>query len=515
MLTTAKLKARREVARKEYDSFAPLRDEAYRYAIPFRRSIRDRSTGEAYVDQAFDHTAIDASFRFAGKLQQDLMPAGNDNFKLEPGPMVIDAGQRAQLMRELAPISKVVSAFFEDPDWVTAFHEMALDLSAGTGAILMNGTDEPDKLWDPFSVPIEEVMLESGVNGRITGIFWTRKMSKRVLLETWPEGTFGEEITKLKDSDELDVHCDTVWDRSARRWRMIIWCEKQEARIFASESRTCPWLLPRYFRVAGESYGRGLAMLAMPSIKTVNTAARLHLQAAAIAMLGIYTAVDDGVFNPDLSPVEPGIFWKVARNAGNQGPSVQKFADPRLDLTQLVMQDLRGSVKSTMMDDDLPMTGEAVKTPTEIIERVRKSAANHIGAFGRLIKEIIEPAVKRCLELAYDRGLIRGRVNIDQLLVRIKVTSPMAIARAAERVQKNMQWLEMVIAVESSKAAAPGLARIAETDALLEEAGRDLGVEERFITSPDRRAEIDKAMAEQQQAQALLAAAGGKMPAAA
>lgn len=523
--TPERLKARRDAARKEYDSFAPLRDEAYQYAIPYRKSTRNTGLGEKRTDQAFDHTAIETAFRFAGKLQQDLWPAGEENFALEPGPMIVDARERDSLAKQLAPISKVASAFFEEPAWGMAFHEMAIDLSAGTGAILMNGTSDSDKLWDPMSVPIEELMLEAGANGAITGIFWDRRMTVRVLFETWPDGKFGEELKKLlKDSPEREVEVcyDTVWapakgNARGGRWHMIVWCKLQPAEaIETTRSRTCPWLVPRYFRVAGESYGRGLVHLALPTIKTLNTAARLQLQAAAIAMLGIWTVIDDGVFNPDLAPITPGARWKVARNAGTMGASVERQPDPRLDLTNLVMQDLRQGVRSTMMDDDLPMAGEAVKSPTEILERIRKASSDHIGAFARLVLEIIVPAVKRVLELAYDRGMIRSRLSIDQLLVRVRVKSPMAVARMMARVQKHLEWSQIVFATEAAKAAAPGAARIVDLDRLLIEAGRDMGVDEDIIVSQETREKMDAAAQQQAQAQqaAILAyiAQNGALP---
>lgn len=518
-LTPDRLKKRRDNARVEYDRFGPMRDDAYRYAIPYRKSTKDSGAGEKRVDQVFDHTAIDAGFRFAGKLQQDVWPTDGTNFQLEPGP-VVPASDKEGLVKELDLISKTIAAYFEDPDWGLAFHEMAIDLCAGTGAMLMNPSDEPGKLWEPMSVPIEELMLEGGANGKISGVFWDRKMPVRVLFETWPDGEFGERLKKLNEKSperEITVHHDTVRTREphkAARWHAVIWCDEQkDAPVHKSESRTCPWLLPRYFRVAGETYGRGLVMLAMPSIKTVNTAARLQLQAAAIAMLGIYTATDDGVFNPDLSPIAPGVFWKVGRNAGTNGPTVSRFPDPRVDLAQLVVSELRQGVRSTMMDDDLPLSSEAVKSPTEIVERIKKSAANHMGAFERLVKEITVPAVMRVIELAFNAGLIRYKPNIDNLLLRLKINSPLAVARAASRVQRNLEWLQTVIMVESSKTAAPGIARIARTDDLLMDAGRKLGVDEAFITTPEQRKQIDEDMAKQQAAAVALAAVNGKAPA--
>lgn len=511
---TSRLKTRRESAKKERDAFQPLLDEAYQYAIPFRKSTKDGAVGESLVDQVFDHTAIDAAFRFSGKLQQDLWPAGQENFALEPGPIVMDPKERENLQAQLDPITKVAQAFFDDGDWDMAFVDMALDLAAGTGAILMNSTDDPERLWSPISVPLNELLLENGVDNRISGIFWDRKMSCRVLWETWPEGKFGKDLTDIhKQNPEtmLEVHVDTLWDKKTRRWHMVVWCDKQDDVIFSSQSRTCPWLTPRYFRVSGETYGRGLVMLAMPTIKTVNTTARLQLMAAAIAMTGIYTAVDDGVFNPDLAPIEPGMFWKVARNGGPMGPSVSRFQDPRLDLSNLVLKEMQMGVKATMMDQALPMEAGAVRSATEIMERVKQLASDHMGAYGRLIKEVVVPAVKRVIELAYDRGLIGQEVPIDQLLIRVRVKSPLAIAREAQRIEKIVQWLQMVLAIAAGTGNPAMVGQVAKVELALTDIGKAMGVSSPYIVSIDERAQMQKAAAEQQAAMAMASAAAPAM----
>lgn len=506
MPATEDLKKRRNVARRERDQFQYLLDEAYQYAIPFRKSTRDTGKAEKRVDQVFDHTAIDAAFRFAGKVQQDFWPAGQENFAIEAGPIVLDPAQKDEINAQLEPISGVAQAFFEDGDWDMAFHEMALDLCAGTGAILMNPTTDPDALWEPISVAIEELLLENGKNNKISGIFWDRKMTIRQIFETWPDGSFGEKLKELHaktPEKEIDVHVDTVRDPKKHRWQMTVWCKSQEGAIYENESRTCPWLTPRYFRVPGETYGRGPVMLAMPTIKTLNTTARLQLQAAAIAMLGIYTAVDDGVFNPDLASLAPGSFWKVARNGGTLGPSINRFPDPRLDLSNMVLNDMRTGVKATMMDQSLPADGAAVRSATEILERVKRLASDHLGAYGRLVKEVTIPAVKRVIELAYNRGLISQEINIDQLLVRIRVKSPLAIAREAQRIEKVIQWLQMVIMLMQERAG-----RVAHIEEALTSIGRDLGVPSRMIVSREERQKMDEADQQANAAMMAMQAAG-------
>lgn len=517
MTTPEKLKKRREKAQVERDAFQPLLDDVHRYVLPFRKSTRHTGKGEQRVDDVFDHTAIDSAFRFAGRIQQDLWPAGQENFSLEPGAIVRDPKERERMAKPLEDVTLVAQAFFDDGDWDMAFHEMALDLTGGTGLILMNGPNkyDPEKLWEPIAVPLDEVMLEGGANNKISGIFWTRKMSVRVLRETWPEAEFGEKLAKLekdKPENEVEINCDTVFVPEKLRWTMVIWCKDQESALFESQSRTCPWLTPRYHRLTGETYGRGVAHLAMPTIKTTNTAARLQLQAASIAMLGIYTAVDDGVFNPDLSPLEPGAFWKVSRNGGALGPSVSRFPDPRLDLSNLVLKEMQMGVKATMMDQALPPEAAAVRSATEILERVKRLAADHLGAYGRLVREIVVPAVRRTIELAYDRALLPQEIAIDQLLVRVKVKSPIALAREAQRVEKIIQWLQMVLMILAQVGAPDRIGRIARLEPALSDIGRDLGVPSQYVVTADEREAMDKQEQEAAIAAATAAAAMSGAP---
>lgn len=485
----ALLKKRRDKATAIRSEFQPLLDDAYKYAIPYRKDSSE-GRGAERVNEVFDHTAIVSAFRFAGKLQQDLAPPGETFFKIEPGPLVRDEKTKESLATELSGIRDVVAGALLDGEWDNAFAEMALDLSAGTGALLIL-EGEGDKLARFLCAPLSEILLESGGYGDVTGIFWKKKWSVRAIREAWPRAKFGTKLTDYERNapeTEIDLYQDTVWDAQKKRWRHTVWCDDQESAIAEKAYRTCPWLTPRYFKVSGETYGRGPVMLAMPTIRTLNTAQRYTLQAAAIAMIGIYAAIDDGVFNPDQSPILPGVFWKVARNGGTLGPSVTRFPDPRIDLSNLVLNDLRMGVQAAMMDQSLPPDGAAVRSATEILERVKRLASDHIGAFGRLVAEIIVPLVRRLIEVAYNRRVIQYQTPIDQLLVRISVSSPLAIAREASKVQKIVQWLEMVLALQPQKA--HHIAKFADA---LAEVGRVMDVPGNLILSSDERKAAEQA----------------------
>jgi hypothetical protein len=153
-----------------------------------------------------------------------------------------------------------------------------------------------------------------------------------------------------------------------------------------------------------------------------------------------------------------------------------------------VLNELRLGVQATMMDQSLPPDGAAVRSATEILERVKRLSSDHLGAYGRLVNEIIVPAVKRAIEIAYNKLLIPQRPPVDQLLVKVKVTSPLAQAREAKRVETIVQWLQMVLALAPTTAD-----EVADINGALKQIAISLGVDPDLVLddkeSADRHAQ--------------------------
>lgn len=500
-----RLKRLNDQANAEYMSFKPMLDEAFDFAIPFRKGASD-GKGQKRVNKTFDQTAIVGAFRFAGRLWQDFV--SEEMFRLEPGEILADE-VKTELRPELEKITAVITGMASNGEFDLAFHEMALDLAAGTGAMYIPQGHSADRPARFVSVPIDELRLLGGPYGDVSGIFWERKWKPWQIQEEFdlPSDKIGPKLKQLiadKPEDEISLYVATIFEKKEQKWVTRSWVDVDAQIIRDEQSLTNPWLTPRYFRVPGETMGRGPIMLAMPSIKTLNTAQSLTLQAAAIALMGIWTAVDDGVFNPDHSAIEPGAIWKVARNGGVLGPTIARMQDPNLDTNNIILNDLRMAVQATLMDQSLPPDGASVRSATEILERVKRLASDHTGAFGRLVYEIIVPLARRLIELACKTGLISDQVPVDQVLIQVKISSPLATARAAERVEKIVQWIEMVLTILQQ-----GAGSVAKLEEALEHVGHELGVPSKFIVSGDEREQMKAA--EEEQAAALMAAemAGG------
>lgn len=486
-------------------------NEIYRFYMPFRQSTTARapgvghnSEGASRTDHLFDGTGLAAAFNFAGTMVADWLPPFQDFFTLEAGAMWLDDGRDEQ-NRLLVPATRMVHAVLGKAR-LTA-HEMFLDLFAGTGAMFLSGgtAREPVRAQ---SVPMNEIALVDGPFGDVWRIYWKKNYKARDLEATWPKGTFSAKLAKtIKDDKNADVEIiqATRYDPVADIWVLKVWADKDDvdAVIWTEEFYTCPWITPRFFKVPGESHGRGLAHIGLPFVKTANKVRELSLRAAAFALMGIWARRNDGVFNPDTAVFKPLAMWTVASTGGPLGSTLQRLPVPQdFDVQSIVMSDEREQIKRVLMDDDLPELQDSVRSPTEIAARLRRAAKSKGGAGARISLELVTAMVQRTVEILEKRGMLPSSLKIDQIVTRCTVTAPSAAAQRADKVSHAVDWLQMMIGLFGPQAAMV----VAKVDELMPEMGRWMGVEETFIASKQEREQFKQMLAQmasqQQQAEA-------------
>lgn len=504
----AKVKAIAKRAKRAFEQTRErqhLLDDLYRYVLPYREPRGRSTSGAQRVDRIFDSTAPKAAFRFAGRMQQDVTPDFQRFFELKLGPAATGTDDEKKAVTEaLEQASKMVLALLQARSFSLAAHEMYMDLFGGTGAMLML-EDERDIIRF-VSVPISEIALREDGFGEVVGVYWQREFPAGELEQSWPNVTISKELADLikKDADKLVKVCQAFeYDRKANRYEFTVFTADDAdkyGRIHHSEHRTSIWLTPRFYKVPGEAMGRGPGLLGLPTVKTLNRTTELSLQAALFAILGLWTARNDGVFNPKTARMVPGGIIKVQSNAGPQGPTLQRLETPgRFDITNLILQDLRENAKQAMFDDTLPPDTGAVRSATEIVERLKRLNQDLSGAYSRLVLEIVRPLVQRCLDVLARRGVLPQALDIDQMLLTIDVVAPIARGQQAQDVSNIIEWLEIMMALTGRE----GMMLNARIEMLFTEIGRKLGVSETYM-----RGETEKKALQQQVAQLIAAQAG-------
>jgi hypothetical protein len=313
------------------------------------------------------------------------------------------------------------------------------------------------------------------------------RIKAEAIQRQWPDAKIDEtsslaRLIKDKPTEDVDLIEATILDikRGDYCYHVIYKEGKQE--IVYRRMKVSPWVVSRYMKVAGEIYGRGPLITALPDIKTLNKTLELLLKNASLAIAGVYTAADDGVLNPATVKILPGAIIPVARNGGPQGDSLKPL--PRsadFNVSQIVINDLRQNVKRTLLDESLPPDNMSARSATEVVERMKELAQNLGSAFGRLINETMIPLVEKILQVMDDRGLIDLPLRVNGLEVRVSPVAPLAMAQNMEEINSIMQYMQ--IAQQMGPEGQMSI-KVGETLDLIAE---KLGVPQRVRLSPDER----------------------------
>ena len=258
--------------------------------------------------------------------------------------------------------------------------------------------------------------------------------------------------------------------------------------------KSSPFIVARYMKVAGEIYGRGPLVTAIADIKTLNKTVELVLKNASLSISGVYTAADDGVLNPQNVKIQPGAIIGVARNGGAQGPSLAPL--PRagdFNTSQIVMNDLRMSIKKILMDDTLPPDNMSARSATEIAERSRELASNLGSAFGRLIDETMIPLVSRILYVMDQAGYIDLPLKINGVEVKVTPVAPLAQAQKLQEVNDIVQFMQIANSLGPQGQMALSIPRITAFIA------SKMNIKQELLSTPEEQ----EAMMQQMQEQAM------------
>lgn len=538
------LKRRRDRAWADKSVWNGIYAEAWRWLVPYRKPVNGPTGADRGADRVghiYDNTGIVSTFRGAGKMHQDLFPPGQPFFRLKPGPVTKAvyiakkraaqaAGQAAapargmgdnggppidddisSVERKLDDVTQQIQPFFLTGEWDNAVSEMSIDLFVGTGILLIlaGNTETPIRF---VTLPVDECALEGGPYGDVAGLYWKTKMSRRAIRAAFPKGKFPREFVEAlnekngQPDEEVALYQDFVQETKGRnRWKMVVTVDGSEEPVALQRYRTQPFAAPRYFRVPGETHGRGPALLAVPTVKTLNRAMELALKNFALAMLGIWGYRPGGTFNPDMVRKEPGAFWPMQATGGVMGPDVFRLdtAGGRADLSQIVIAELRTQIQAALHDEQVPDTGATPRSATEWMARMARIKSNYVGAFGRMIHEVIPVVVRRVIEVLFNAGLITVELTIDQLLVSIDVISPLAQALKADVHKTTVEAMQMVAALEGPE----GVQRRFKVDEIMPEMIKDLGVDSEYVRTVTELLNWDTEREKKAQAAALASSA--------
>lgn len=497
-LTADQIMKRHDMAQRKKDEFQQIYQDAYEFALPQRQLYgvwEGSATGSNKMTRVFDSTAINSTQRFANRLQSVVFPPQRKWARLEPGSSIPD-DRRSQAQDVLDAYAEKMFAVLKQSNFDIAIGEFLLDLAVGTAAMMVQPGDDVNPI-NFVPVPLFLVSYEEGANGQVDNVYRRMRMKGESIERQWPDAKIPEEMRRRieqKPTDDIELIEATIHDykRGDYCYHVIDKVSKQE--IVYRRRKSSPWIVSRYMKVAGELYGRGPLMTAMPDIKTLNKVKELLLKNASLAVAGVYTAADDGVLNPNTVKIVPGAIIPVARNGGPQGPALQPLTRAGdFNVSQLIIGDLVANIKRILLDESLPPDNMSARSATEIVERMKELAQNLGSAFGRLINETMIPLTAKILEVMDERGMIDLPLQINGLEVKVTPVAPLAQAQSMEEINAIMQYAQIMQGFGSDGAVA------IKTEMVVDYIGDKLGVPSLVRNNMAERAILLEEMQKKQQ----------------
>ena len=495
----AALMKRYETAKQHRSSWESHWKECYEYALPQREVFNETAEGSKKNTKIYDSTALIGTQRFASRLQSTLVPPFKKWAKLSAGTGIPKEAQ-GKIDKQLEEVTDTLFSFINQSNLATEAHEAFLDLAVGTGALLLDEGDGDD-LLKFTAVPLKELLVEDGPHGTIETVFRLHKHPARNIKQIWPKGKCSTAVMEMMEDkpDELVPIIEaTVYNPSKKIYEYVIIEENTKHVIFEDYFEVSPWIVFRWSKVAGERYGRGPIMTALPDIKTANQVVKFVLKNAEKEIVGVYTAVDDGVLNPWTVNIKSGAVIPVAA----EGSLSPLQSGGNFNVSELILEDLRTNIKKALFHDQLgPMEGPT-KSATEVSIRQQELMSDIGSSFGRLQMEFINKLIKRAIDILQRNGKV-APIKVGNQLVNIKVISPLAQQQDMDEVNKLAQFVQFASMV-GEDALRIGL----DLEAFPEHIAKLLGVDPELVRDKEEREAMKQQMQEEaQMAQAAEAAA--------
>jgi hypothetical protein len=524
-LTPKQLKARLQKAEGDRATWESHWQEVADYILPDRNDVTvQRSPGEKRNTQLFDSTGIMANELLAGSLHGLLTNPNTQWFGLTTGIHTLDEEDDVRFFLQEA--SRVILNIMNNSNFQTEVHELYLDLTSFGTACQFIEEDEEDVVR--FSTRhIREVFIAENSKGMVNEIIRCFKWTAEDIVNEFGQDVL-EKLPQLVQKAYKDGTGEKFKIIHAVYEQSKISGKRNDKFKFASQYvldqdaielsfggfREMPYAVPRWSKVAGETYGRGPGMKALPDVKTLN-------KMTETVMRGALKTVDPPLQAPDEGFVLPLITRPAGVNyyrAGRKDRIEPIFNDARIDFGFEAMRDRGQRIREAFYVDKFQLQEGPQMTATEVMQRTEEQTRLLGPLLGRMSSEYLRPMIKRVFAIALRRGLLP---DIPEILEgrKLDVQYSSVIARSqrvsvAQNIQRTMEAASMFISLD------PTIADIFNGDNAAKEIARIYDFPQGIIRTKvevdrirSQRAEQQAQQAEEQQALQTAEAMGKVAPA--
>lgn len=419
--------------RSTYDTWC---QEVADLTLPKRDFTTHRSANTSRKMRIYDSTGVWCTTALASGLHGNLTPTTSKWFAFDPPKQTDDEGRKwlnhteDTLFRNFAEPGSLFSS---------QSFEMYLDLVAFGQGVMIPLFIDGRVVYR--SRPLNACWIRENDEGIVDTLYYEcekrpidliRYMKKndgevhKNVQQAYEDGKVGK-IKVLHVVEPRDEHYGRDAVATAKPFKSVYIDVTNQFMMKESGYNTFPYLVPRFSKRSGETYGYGAGHDAMPEVRTANKYAEVMFRAAA-------KNVDPPALLPSEGVVLP---LKLDPNGINYydptGPKPE-FWQNGFNPNYLagVLKDKQALIKSLYYIDWMNMPDRGTMTASEFIGRSQESMRNMAPINSRLEAEFLARLIERSVELNIANGVLPPPPpSLQGNNVGITYTSPLAQAQRA------------------------------------------------------------------------------------
>ena len=444
-----------ELRRPWVDSWRELAE----YMLPRKNSFlavnaTTYNRGQAGDERIFDSTPMHALEMLGSSLGGLLTDPATTWFDIcARDPETGDSAEaRAFLQQARERMAGVFNS--QDTGFQSNVHELYLDVAL-LGTAVMYVEADPERTVRFSTRPLGEVFVAESPRGMVDTVYRRYEIPARQALREWGDGLSEEARRKGVDNPDAPVEIlHAVFPRTDRDPMGIgaanfpyasVYLEVDAEHVLEESGYLeMPYLVPRWAKAAGETYGRGPGQTALSDTRVLNAMGRTALMAAEKMADPPLMVPDDGFLGPVRSG--PGGLSYYRAGSSDRIESLPVRVD--LAATEEMMNQRRESIRRIFLSDQLAPEGPAVTATEAVIRQAEKMRV--LGpVLGRLQTEFLSPLIRRVFRILLRAGeLPRFPDGLTPEGIEVRYTSPMARARKQSEAQgltRTMEYLAPLV----------------------------------------------------------------------
>ena len=477
------------------------------YILPRKNTIIRKGTlGEKRGQFLFDNTGMVSAELLAGALHGYLTNPSTMFFELTTGLDEVD--DRDTVRQYLQTLTERMHRILNESNFQTEVHELYLDLvTFGTGNMLAEEDEDyvirfkTNHISDYVACEnsrsiIEEVHFEFKWEAKKIIEFFFPDLQEASLQEL--EASVGRQVARsylAKDNVEYkiihSVYRTDLKVTAAKPFISQYILVTNKSILKEDGFRTYPYMMPRWTKLSGETYGRSPGMVALPEIKTVNMMTKAVIKGAQKTVDPPIQVPDDGFIITSTAPASI-MYYRAGTNDRVQ----PVFNDMRLDVGVEITRDRQMRIREAFFVDQLQLRDGPQMTATEVNRRTEERMRLLGPMLGRQQSEFLKPLIDRLFDIMVRRELIgEPPEELSGVDLEVKYSSMIAKSQRIDDAQNTLRALQASMPfIELDQKGMDML----DVDQAIKRNWRVYGADQRILRSLD---EVDQIRASRAQAQ--------------